>query len=225
MISVIVPAHNEEAYLGKTLDALQTQTYPRYEILVIANACSDNTATVVRNRCDRLLVISQKGISHARNVGARVARGDILMFLDADTLLEPNALDVVAEEFTREFSAGTIKGKPDSPRLIFRLLYGLKNLMHACWLHKGSIGVILCWKDFFESAGGFDEHLHVMENSEFIYKLEGQGKYRCIWSTEATTSMRRYEKTGFWNTTALWFKLWVQSHLRSLRGKTYEPVR
>jgi glycosyltransferase involved in cell wall biosynthesis len=225
MISVIVPAHNEEAYLGRTLEALQGQSYPRYEVIVIANACSDSTASLAQNCCDRLVVLPQKGISHARNVGARIARGDILLFLDADTLLEPGALEVIAKEFTRDFSAGTLKGKPDSPRCIFRLLYGLKNLMHACWVHKGSIGVILCWKDYFEAAGGFDEALHVMENSEFIHKLEGLGKYRCIWGTAATTSMRRYEKTGLWKTTALWFKLWLQSHWRGLRGKTYEPVR
>jgi glycosyltransferase involved in cell wall biosynthesis len=225
MISVIVPAHNEEAYLGRTLEALQSQTYPLHEILVIANGCSDGTARIARNRCDRLVVLSRKGISHARNVGAHAARGDILIFLDADTVLEPDALDIVAEQFTRDFSAGTLKGKPDSSRLAFRLLYGLKNLMHICWLHKGSIGVILCWKDYFEAAGGFDERLHVMENSEFIRKLERMGKYRCIWTTAATTSMRRYEKTGFWKTTGLWFKLWAQSHWRGLRGKMYEPVR
>src|SRR6185503_4837096 len=76
MISVIVPAHNEEAYLRETLCALQLQRYPRYEVIVVANGCTDNTAAMARYHCDRLIVISQKGISLARNLGARMARGD-----------------------------------------------------------------------------------------------------------------------------------------------------
>jgi len=225
MISIIIPAHNEEAYIGQTLRSMGALSYPRYETIVVANACSDRTAAIAREDCDRLMVLSQRGISRARNAGARAARGKILLFLDADTLLEPDALDVIAEEFTRDYSAGTLKGKPDSEQLGFRLLYGVKNLMHRSTVHKGSIGVILCWKDQFEAAGGFDEKLHVMENSELIRKLGANGKYLCISRTSATTSMRRYQKTGFWKTTKLWWKLWLQSHWFDLRDKPYTPVR
>ncbi len=224
-ISIIIPAHNEEAYLGKTLQAMQTLTYPRYETIVVANGCSDRTAVVAQNQCDRLVVTRKSGISFARNLGARVATGDILVFVDADTVLEPEALEVIARDFTREFSAGTLKGVPDSPRPVFHALFGLKNLMHTLSLHRGSIGVIICWKDFFHEGGGFEENLHVMENSQFIKKLQDFGKYRYINDTAATTSMRRYEKTGFWGTTRVWFRYWLQSHWTDLRNKDYAPVR
>lgn len=225
MLSVIIPAHNEEAYLGRTLESLQAQEYPRFEIIVVANGCSDRTALVAQQACDRLLVLPQRGISRARNLGARMAQGEILVFLDADTLLQPKALEIIAGQFTRDISAGTLRGIPDSPRLTFRLLYGLKNLMNASALHKGSIGVIICWKDHFSAVGGFDERLHVMENSVLIRKLDGLGKYRCLRGTAAVTSMRRYEKAGFWPTTRLWFKLWLRSHNGELHDRQYTPVR
>src|SRR5438132_11066500 len=70
MISIIIPAHNEEAYLPLTLDALKRQNYPRFEIIVVANGCNDRTAEVARDQCDRLIVLSQKSLGVARNLGA-----------------------------------------------------------------------------------------------------------------------------------------------------------
>src|SRR6185503_14223058 len=91
-ISVVIPAHNEEAYLGRTLAALHQQTFPAHEIIVVANGCTDRTEEAARGLCDRLIIRSQQGLSAARNAGARVADGELLVFLDADTLLEPGAL-------------------------------------------------------------------------------------------------------------------------------------
>src|SRR5690242_10567380 len=70
-ISIIIPAHNEEAYLGDTLAALQLQVYPAHEIIVVANGCTDRTADAARGLCDRLIVLPQKGLGAARNSGAR----------------------------------------------------------------------------------------------------------------------------------------------------------
>src|SRR5258706_13449211 len=89
MISVVIPAHNEEKYLGATLEALGKQDYGWFEVVVVANGCTDRTAHVARDRCHRLIVLSQKSLGVARNLGARMAKGEILVFLDADTLLDP----------------------------------------------------------------------------------------------------------------------------------------
>src|SRR5882757_796181 len=87
-ISIIVPAHNEEDYLGATLDALNRQDFPECEIVVVANGCTDRTADVAHEKCTRLVTLREKGLGVARNRGARMATGDLLIFLDADTLLE-----------------------------------------------------------------------------------------------------------------------------------------
>src|SRR3954464_14589705 len=86
-ISVIIPAHNEEDYLAQTLAALNCQDYPAHEIVVVANGCTDRTEEAARGKCHRLVTLSRKNLGVARNLGARMALGDLLVFLDADTLL------------------------------------------------------------------------------------------------------------------------------------------
>src|SRR5687768_13200212 len=91
-ISVIIPAHNEEECLPTTLEALHKQSYANFETLVVTNGCTDRTAEVVRGQCDQLYELEERGLGPARNLGADRATGDLLLFLDADTILEPNAL-------------------------------------------------------------------------------------------------------------------------------------
>jgi glycosyltransferase involved in cell wall biosynthesis len=224
-ISVIVPAHNEQDYLGPTLDALNGQDYPECEIIVVANGCSDLTADVARARCHRLVTLAQKGLGVARNLGARMAAGELLVFLDADTILEPHALRTIGEQFTRQDAGGTVKGQPDSSRFAYRLIYGLKNFIHRFVVRNGSSGVIICWKEHFTRVGGFDERLELRENSELIRRLKKFGGYKYIGETAATTSMRRYERRGVWPIVRLWLKLWVLSFFGDLSNRKYESVR
>ncbi len=225
MISVIVPAHNEEDYLPRTLESLSHQNYGWFETIVVANGCTDATAQVARGQCHRLIVLSQKNLGVARNLGARMARGELLVFLDADTTLEPMALRRIAEEFGTPCAAGTIQGRPDCGRLSYRLIYGLKNLVHRWHLHPGSSGVIVCWKKHFVRAGGFDEGLEVRENSELMRRLKRFGGYKYIGDIAATTSMRRYAYCGLRRVAWLWLRLWVQSWIGDLHQRHYETVR
>lgn len=226
MISVVIPAHNEEAYLRSTLAALERQNYPAFETIVIANGCSDKTAEVARGHCHRLIVLSTKSLGVARNLGARVARGELLLFLDADTLLEqPLALRRIAEEFSLSDAAGTLHARPDGHRLACRVIYRFKNFLHRWKLHTGSSGVILCWKVQFQKVGGFDEGLEVRENSELIRRLRQFGGYKFVATASATTSMRRYEQRGVGKVLWLWLRLWLQSNFGDIHHRHYEAVR
>lgn len=224
-ISVVIPAHNEERYLRRTLDAVKRQDYDWFEIIVVANGCTDSTAEVAKGRCNRLVTMSQKSLGVARNLGARLAKGELLLFLDADTILEPKALRVIAQDFSKNHSAGTLKGLPDTERFKYRLVYGLKNFVHRFSLHRGSSGVILCWKRYFMHIGGFDEGLEVRENSELMRRLGRFGKYKYIEKTSATTSMRRYDQRGCGRVVWLWVKLWFRSLFGDLHNRHYETVR
>ena len=225
MFSVVIPAHNEEDYLRRTLASLRRQNYPRFEVIVVANGCSDGTAEVARAGCDRLVVLSQKGLGVARNLGARMAKGELLLFLDADTTLEPMALRRIAQDFRPTDAAGTLKGRPNCNRRAYRALYWCKNLLHRWSLHSGSSGVIICWREQFMRSGGFDEGLEVRENSELIKRLRQYGNYRFIGDVSATTSMRRYERLGFGRVLWLWSTLWFQSLIGDLHRRRYETVR
>ena len=225
LISVIIPAHNEEQYLGETLRALREQTYPYYEVIVVANGCDDNTCTVGRRLADKLIELQERALGKARNTGAAKARGELLVFLDADTRLEPHALEILAREFTPRYSSATFKGKPDRSRLAYRWLYLWKNLLHRSALHCGSSGVICCWRDQFKEVAGFRQDLNVRENSELIRRLRQFGPYKFIGDAVAVTSMRRYEKGGAVHGLWEWLRIWAQSLVSDLRHRTYEPIR
>lgn len=225
MISVIIPAHDEERYLATTLEALSRQTYPFFEVLVVANGCSDNTERVAEGKCDRLLHLAEKGLSRARNLGGKKARGDLLVFLDADTLLAPDGLATIAREFNRACAMGTLKGKPDTPKLGYQIIYFVKNFQHRSHLHFGSSGIIICWKDYFKRTGGFDEALHVCEIGDFMRRMRKCGPYKYIAATSVTTSMRRYEQRGILPMIWHWLRVWFASLFSDLRHRSYEPVR
>src|SRR5258705_3486706 len=165
LISIVIPAHNEQDYIRGTLEAASRQTFRDFEILVVANGCTDHTVHEAREFCDRVIVLPERGLSRARNLGAQAAHGKLLVFLDADTLLEPHALETIAEKFTSDYAAGTLKGSPDISRPSYLIMYAVKNFQHRMRLHEGSSGVILCWRGHFLAVGGFDEMLHVTENS------------------------------------------------------------
>jgi glycosyltransferase involved in cell wall biosynthesis len=225
LISIIIPAHNEEKYLGETLQALQRQTYRYFEVLVVANGCTDRTVEIARDKCDRVIVHPARDLGKARNTGAAKARGDLLIFLDADTRLEPQALEVIAKEFMPAYSSATIAGRPDRRRLSYSAFYLFKNMLHRSGLHCGSSGVICCWRDQFKEAGGFDPQLQVRENSELIGRLRTFGPYKFIGGAVAVTSMRRYEKTGIAKGAWQWTKIWLQSLVSDLHHRTYEAIR
>ncbi len=223
-ISVVIPAHNEEEFLPDTLAALNQQTYDFFETIVVTNGCTDGSAEVARGNCTRLLELEERGLGPARNLGAARSRGNLLLFLDADTILEPNALQVIARRFTRRHSAGTLRGVPDNHKAAYKFIYSLKNFVHKTHAHHGSSGVILCWKDHFDAVGGFDDELYLRENSDLMKKLRQFGSYKYIASTPAVTSMRRYERTGTAEMVLLWLKVWVLSNFSDIHNQTYEGM-
>ncbi len=225
LLSVIIPAHNEEHYLDKTLAALERQNYRCFETIVVANGCSDGTVQVARGRCDRLIVLSQKSLGVARNLGARLARGELLVFLDADTTLEPLSLRTIAQRFSKNDAVGTLRGRPNANRAGYRLLYWFKNSLHRWRLHSGSSGVIVCRRDWFLRSGGFDEGLEIRENSDLIRRLRRFGRYRFVGEVSATTSMRRYERVGLRPVLWLWVRLWLRSLFADLHRRRYDVVR
>jgi glycosyltransferase involved in cell wall biosynthesis len=223
-ISIVIPAHNEAEFLPQTLEALKKQTYRNHETIVVTNGCTDGTADAVRGKCDQLFELPERGLGPARNLGAQNARGELLLFLDADTILEPNGLQTIARKFKRHHSAGTLRGIPDYDKASYKLIYLLKNFVHKTHAHHGSSGVILCWKDHFEAVGGFDNELYLRENSDLMKKLRQFGSYTYIQATPAITSMRRYEKTGTSEMVLLWLKVWVLSNFSDIRNQTYERM-
>lgn len=226
-ISVIIPAYNEEKYITPTLDALQKQTFQDYEIIVVANGCTDTTEQILKKKNSekiRHLSLPQANVSVARNAGALNAQGDILAFVDADTQLAEDSLQKIKEEFTSEYSVATTKAAPNLQNWKFELHQMTKNILHQSHLYQGCSGVLVCRKKDFHAVDGYPPTIVVKEHRKLILKLKEKGKYKYI-NTTAITSMRRFEQWGLGKSFFFWVKQWAKDKTKGLQGSTYEMVR
>lgn len=226
-ISVIIPARNEEKYILKTLDSLKKQTFQNFETILVANACTDNTAKIAKPYCTKVITTKIPGQSNAKNLGATLSKGKLLVFLDADTLITKNALEKISEQFSEKDSIGTLKGRPDNFCLTGFFLYIYKNLVHSLKIYCGTSGVIITRKDVFKKTRGFERNLNVREIKLYVTKALKYGKYKYISSAEAITSMRRFNvRFGFLKNVAFWLKVWAKSEsLEKLKKQNYKLIR
>lgn len=206
-ISFIVPALNEEKYIGKCLKAIRGQkTDLNYEIIVSDGGSRDRTVEIAERYADRVVVAPRKGIAFGRNYGARFARGKLLIFVDADTIIERKFAEKVFEAIRKPYIAGM-------PRLVIvserkrdsKTLEILTRLWHSynIALEKlNAINVIgaafIVKRSAFKRAGGFPEV--PSEDVALSKKLKKMGKIRYIGNAVAHFSFRRFEKGGWLNT-------------------------
>lgn len=212
-LSVIIPAHNEEGYIGRTLENLPGNV----EAIVVCNGCTDSTFKVAnafsKGKSIKIFNLPEKGVSRARNHGARMASGGKLVFMDADIVAGEGLLKSIAES---DYEIGTCLVKPDVDKLIPKSLMMLKNLSHQFGTCSG---VIFCTKEMFDKAGGFDESLELGEDGKFLRAARKIGRYGVV-KEYAVNSMRRLEKKGY--AYICWF--WVR-HFFSPKTKKYEAIR
>src|SRR5215831_9104653 len=94
LVSIIIPCYNQAHFLSDAIDSARRQTHSRIEILVIDDGSSDNTSEVAASYRDVYCIRqANQGLSAARNAGLRASKGSLLVFLDADDRLLPNAIE------------------------------------------------------------------------------------------------------------------------------------
>lgn len=217
-ISVIIPAHNEESQIAETLESLTLQTFKDFEVIVVANGCIDNTVEITKRYLKRLplriIETRRRGIAFACNYGARYSKGDILFFLEADTLISSNALAAVTREICNGKIGGTLKMKPKEKRLLYELGTRLLEVDEGA----GWGPVRFCRSQIYNKIKGHNEHIKWMIDNDFARRVKSQGPTAYIKYATQTTSMRRFEKLG-------WTEVIKQAYaflLYSLTGKTFE---
>lgn len=193
MISFIVPAYNEERYLARTLAALHEAARALgepYEIVVADDASSDGTADLALRHGARLVRVSHRQISATRNAGARQARGDRFVFVDADTVVD----HAVVAAAVRALAAGAVGGgsavRFDGavPLWARLLLPVLTRLFQNARLAAGCF--LFCTRDAFTTVGGFDETLYASEEITMSQALGRHGRF-VVLREEVVTSARK----------------------------------
>lgn len=130
MISVVIPAYNEQALIGKCLNKLIDQGRSIGEIIVVDNGSTDDTAKIVSNYAHRfphirLVEEPARGVANARNTGIEAANHEIVGRIDADTLVPPGWADIIEGHLSENLDTSAVTGMStyhDSPIGIFRRL-------------------------------------------------------------------------------------------------------
>ena len=129
-LSVIVPTYNEEKVVGECIGSLDKQTYPDFETIMVDDGSTDGTLDILkalRGKIDNLKILKQKhkGPGAARNLGAKEARGDILVFVDADMTFDKNFL----KNLVRPIVSGSAKGTFSK----YEYVSNWDNIWARCW--------------------------------------------------------------------------------------------
>jgi len=233
-ISVIIPTLNEEKYLEKTLLSIKAQTIKQpYEIIVSDGKSKDRTVEIAKRYADKIVICNKKGISVGRNLGAKYAEGEILVFIDADTILLPNTLEEVYKEVKKKKVAlVSCPAAPSSYSLSFYFLYWFLNQFSKSSIKIGKpqiAGMFMATKKkLFDLVGGFDEKLKIVEDYDFSERISKFGKVKIVKSTFVLTSPRRIEKWGIVKGAAKYIGIIYLPYLltgKDLGWKIYKPIR
>ena len=198
MISIIIPALNEEKYLPKLLDCIKKQTYKGYEIIVADASSTDNTRNIAKKYGCKIVKGGMPAVG--RNNGAKIAKGDILLFFDADVQLENSFLKNAINEFKeRNLDVAGCYIYPLSNNPIDKIFFSIFNLWTALtqsFYPNASGGGIFCKINIYKKVNGFDETIKLSEDMDYVKRCSKHGKFRILRSAKAHVSMRRFEKEG-----------------------------
>ena len=200
MISFIVPAYNEELLIGRTLAAIHAaarEAGEPYEVIVVDDGSTDGTATVAGQGGARVVPVQFRQIGRARNAGARVAAGEIFVFVDADTLITAATLRATLAVLGAGAAGGgaslRLEGEiPWHGRLLLLLVrtgMRLGRLAAGCYL--------FCTRSAFEAAGGFDERLFATEEIALSRALARQGRVVILRETVVSSGRKLRTHSGW----------------------------
>lgn len=193
MISFVIPAHDEAALIGATLDALKTSAATlrqAFEIIVVDDASSDDTAAIARERGAQVLSVEHRHIAATRNAGAAQAIGEVLIFVDADTLVS----EVVLKAALAALRDGAVGGGAAVRLASHPSRYSRVAEASLVWLFRNR-GIapgcfVFCTRAAFDAVGGFDQQWFAGEDVAISRALAKHGRF-VILREYVTTSARK----------------------------------
>lgn len=203
-VSIIVPAYNEEKVIGECLQAIMascrdvTSWEGRFEVIVSNNNSSDNTAEIAENHGAKVVFEPENQIARARNTGAAAAKGEWLVFIDADTRANPQLFQKLAQtlELPR-LAAGGGRFHMETRRPGVKIFLLLFSIFSYLWTYPGG-GFLFCRKSVFNAVGGFSQELFAAEEiflfreiKKYVRSQKPRHRTRMIWNPIIETSPRK----------------------------------
>ncbi|MCH8014868.1 MAG: TIGR04283 family arsenosugar biosynthesis glycosyltransferase [Candidatus Dadabacteria bacterium] len=201
----MIPTYNESAIIGSTLTKLNEITTSQDEIIVVDGSSEDNTREIAREFPNVILIISRRGRASQMNAGAKIAKGEYLLFLHADVQIDEICLSMLKNRICgNEIQWGWFALTLDSPRFIYRVIEMGANLRNRfTGIPLGDHGIFVK-KDMFDIIGGFPE-IPIMEDLEFVKKMNIVTNGIEI-KSPVKISVRRFEHSGIIRTLSI---MWV----------------
>jgi glycosyltransferase involved in cell wall biosynthesis len=193
MLSFIIPAHNEERLLARTLNAIKDAARPLarpFEVVVVDDSSTDRTAAIAREHGARVMQVRHRQIAATRNAGARWANGEMLVFVDADTAVTQAAVGAAVGAMLQGAAGGGCAFRFDGRVPLFgRVLQAAAvPVFRAASLASGCF--LFCTREAFRVTGGFDERMFAAEEAAMSRALRRQGKF-VVLRESVTTSGRK----------------------------------
>jgi len=227
LVSIIIPAHNEEALLGATLDALRAaiaEIGEPHEIVVVDDSSTDRTAEIARAHGARVVSVTVHQIAAARNAGARAAAGDFFVFVDADTIVTAQILLAAVEAMRGGAVGGGASAvfEPGAPRWAHRAI------ALAAWILRTANWAAGCFffaqREPFERAGGFDERYFASEEIHLSRALKRVGRF-VILPERVVTSARKAEHYSMGHSLWLMVRMLWPGSLKTRKGLEFWYTR
>lgn len=211
-ISVIVPAYNEEKYLCETLQRIQRakqflleRAAVATEVIVVDNGSTDSTSDVAKSCGASVVEEPQHNIARVRNAGASASKGDVLVFVDADTIVPEQLLWRINEVMTSPacFGGAVDTNSRPSKTLVSTYLKLWKVVGRLAGMAQGATQ--FCRRDVFVSLNGYDESIYLGEDVEFHWRMKRIAKRQnarvsLIEDIQVIPSARRFDQWPLWRT-------------------------
>lgn len=202
MVSIIVPVYNEEATIERLVSSFSYNG--SFEIIVADGGSQDRTRELIRQYPVKLLQCI-KGRACQMNDGAGQAKGDILVFLHADCLLEKGSLETIRESLEDGYVGGCLSQRINSHKIIYRFIEVSGNIRALLFKIFYGDQAIFVRRDIFLKVGGFD-NVPLFEDILFSKKMAKEGKI-CVLNKKVLVSPRRWQKNGIIMTTIIFWLL------------------
>jgi glycosyltransferase involved in cell wall biosynthesis len=212
LISVVVPAFNESAYLGETLAKLnRAKAYLQHErgldaeIIVVDNASDDSTADLARALTATVVTETLHNVAKVRNTGANLSHGSVLVFVDADTVVPEKLLTRIVEAMSDATCFGGAVDPAHRPKkLAVRVYLKIWRIIgELTGMAQGATQ--FCRRDVFFALSGYDETLFMGEDVDFYWRLKRiakrqNGSVVLIKDLRVLPSARRFDQWHLWRT-------------------------
>jgi glycosyltransferase involved in cell wall biosynthesis len=203
MLSIIIITLNEENYLPHLLNWIKEQNFKDYEVIISDAGSKDRTIEIAKDFGCK--VVSGGLPAKGRNQGAKLAQGDLLLFLDADIILPKNSLEKLLKEFedrNLKVAGSFLQSQSENKivRFVYHLVYNWPILFFEQVLPHAS-SFILIKKDLHQKIKGFDEEIKLSEDHCYVREASKLGKFGILRSIIVFVSSRRFEQEGWIKTT------------------------